>query len=158
MLHNDVIIVIVPELPSGKPMPSAGLIDAVRGYLDIRRTVGTPIAVSGPQYVTVDIAATVVTISGADPSRVQQDIEAKLRLLLDPLLGGPNGYGWPFARSVYRAEILRHINEIVGVDYVSALKLNGDALVDKIPVGGSNPTTLSLVATGAIQVTATPPS
>ena len=40
--------------------------------------------------------------------------------------GGPAGFGWPFGRDVYRAEILRVIQDVPGVDHVNSLTLASD--------------------------------
>ena len=50
---------------------------------------------------------------------------AALNKFLDPLVGGPDGSGWPFGRDVYRSEIMRIIDEVPGVDYVASLELIG---------------------------------
>jgi hypothetical protein len=52
-------------------------------------------------------------------------VVAALNKFLDPLVGGPEGSGWPFGRDVYRSEIMRIIDEVPGVDYVASLELIG---------------------------------
>ena len=50
---GTVTLVIVPELPLGRPRPSRGLLASVQRYLDWRRIVTTQIKVVGPRYVEV---------------------------------------------------------------------------------------------------------
>ncbi len=123
---GTVSVVVVPSLPSGRPMPSAGLLRAIQRYLDRRRVLCTRLVVVGPQYVEVRARATVRAMTGADASRVQADVVRALDLFLDPLVGGPAGRGWPFGRDVYRSEVLQVIDGVDGVDHVLALTLSDD--------------------------------
>ncbi len=122
-----VTVVIVPEYPTGMPVPSAGLIDRVWRYLNRRRLVCTTLVVTGPQYVEVTVTATVQSRTGASAAKVSQRIQAGLQAFLDPLAGGPDSLGWPFGRSVYRSEILQLIQNVPGVDHVVTLSMQSDS-------------------------------
>jgi predicted phage baseplate assembly protein len=122
-----VTVVIVPGYSTGRPAPSAGLIDRVWRYLNLRRLVCTTLVVTGPQYVEVTVTATVQSRTGASAAKVTQRIQAGLRAFLDPLAGGPDSLGWPFGRSVYRSEILQLIQNVPGVDHVVTLSMQSDA-------------------------------
>jgi predicted phage baseplate assembly protein len=123
---GTVTVVIVPELPRGRPAPSDDLRQAVHCYLDRRRIIGTRLVVVRPQYLEVKVRAKVHTKAGANPKRVCEDIIKALDAFLDPLQGGPNGRGWPFGRDVSRSEILQVIDEVPGVDHVLVLELIPD--------------------------------
>jgi hypothetical protein len=123
---GTVTVVIVPELPAGRPTPSAGLLRAVRRWLDRRRVLCTRLVVVGPQYLPVDVTARIRAYVGADPTRVQADVADALTTFLDPLRGGPAGRGWPFGRDVYRSEILQVIDQVRGVDHVLQLTITTD--------------------------------
>jgi hypothetical protein len=84
------------------------------------------LVVVGPQYVEVQIEALVRARSGADPARVQGDIESALDMFLDPLTGGPLGRGYPFGRNIYYAEMMQVIDNVSGVDHVLNLTLFAD--------------------------------
>lgn len=122
---GTVTVLVLPGLPLGRPQPTPGLLESVRRYLNRRRTVGTRLVVVGPSYLTVRVQTAVRARPGADPVRVQSQIVAALDRFLDPLLGGPNGRGWPFGRDVYRSEILQVIDNVSGVDHVLRLELLG---------------------------------
>lgn len=124
---GTVTLVIVPELPRGRPYPTPGLIQTVRRFLERRRVVGTRLVVLGPTYVEVRATATVRARPGAALERVRADLLAALALLLDPLAGGPDGRGWPFGRDVYRSEVLQTLDGVPGVDHVLALELSADS-------------------------------
>jgi hypothetical protein len=139
---GTVTVVIVPELPRGRPQPSPGLLQTVRRYLGRRRVVGTRLLVVGPDYVTVSVQAQVRTQPGVRQERVREDLLKALNSFLDPLVGGPQGRGWPFGRDVYRSEIMQVIDQVPGVDHVLALELSadgGEAQCGNLCVG---PTTL----------------
>jgi hypothetical protein len=123
---GTVALVIVPELPLGRPQPSPGLLGAVRCYLERRRVVGTRLVITGPSYVAVSVTASIRLLPAADPSRVRTTVMSAIDQLLDPLRGGPVGRGWPFGRDVYRAEIMALIDQVPGVDYIQALELRAD--------------------------------
>jgi hypothetical protein len=46
-----------------------------------------------------------------------------LQRFLDPLLGGPDGNGWPLGRDVYVSEILATIARVPGVQHVTSVAL-----------------------------------
>jgi len=123
---GTVTVVVVPELPLGKPQPSRGLLGALRRWLNRRRVLCTRLVVVGPEYITVTVNARVRTVGGADASRVHADVVKALDSFLDPLVGGPSGRGWPFGRDVYRSEILQVVDQVRGVDHVLELTISAD--------------------------------
>lgn len=135
---GTVSVIVVPELPAGRPQPTPGLLDVVRRYLGRRKLVGTRLVVSGPTYLEVVVEATIQLTPGADSGRVQSQVIGRLNAFLDPLAGGPDGLGWPFGRDVYRSEILQVIDDVPGVDHVLALRLKpgrGEPRCDNLCVG-----------------------
>jgi hypothetical protein len=116
-------VLVLPQLPKGRPKPTDGLLVAVRRYLGRRRLVGTRLVVAAPTYVEVSVTTTVQAKPGAVAARVTTDVVAALDALLDPLTGGPDGLGWPFGRDVYRSEILQAIDRTAGVDHVLSLEV-----------------------------------
>jgi len=59
-------------------------------------------------------------------SALAKSIVDALNRFLDPLIGGPDGNGWPFGRDVYRAEIMQVIDRVAGVDHLVSLELVAD--------------------------------
>jgi hypothetical protein len=144
-----VTVIILPYLPQSKPSPTPGLIQAVSAQLRPRRVIGTRVQVVGPTYVDVAVQATVQSTKGADKVALQANVINALNSFLDPLIGGPEKTGWPFGRDVYRAEILKVLSEVDGVDYVTSLALvpgKGPAQCGNVCLGQT-----SLVAPGAHQ-------
>jgi hypothetical protein len=118
-----VTVVILPGMPVAEPMPSPGLIAAVKRYLDGRRVICTRMEVAPPTYVVITVTASVEARVGASAASVQSGILLALANFFSPLTGGPAGLGWPFGRSVYRAEILQLIASVPGVDHVNSMTM-----------------------------------
>jgi Baseplate J-like protein len=121
-----ITVIVLPYLPQGSPTPTPGLLRAVSAYLRPRRVIGSRVEVVGPTYLEVAIQATVQSMTGANKTTLQQAIVAALNNFLDPLVGGPDGTGWPFGRDVYRAEIMKVIDAVPGVNYITSLSLLAD--------------------------------
>jgi len=121
-----VTVVVIPELPRAKPQPTAGLLSAIQHHIEPHRTICTRVEITGPSYIEVTITAQIQARIGADAAGVQSRIINALNQWLDPRVGGPLGYGWPFGRSVYRAEVLQVIGNVSGVDHVLKLSLQSD--------------------------------
>jgi hypothetical protein len=122
-----VTVVILPDMPIAEPEPSAGLLSAVKRYLDRRRVITTRIETAAPTYVVITVTANVQAATGANTGAVQTAILSALQNFLDPLGGGPAGLGWPFGRSVFRAEILQLIANVAGVNHVNSMTMTADS-------------------------------
>lgn len=121
-----ITVIVLPYLPQGRPVPSAGLLRTVAAYVRRRRLVGTRVEVVGPKYLEVTIHARVQAKIGTNKTSMESTIVETLNKFLDPLQGGPDGNGWPFGRDVYRSEIMRVIDEVAGVDHVISMELMGE--------------------------------
>jgi hypothetical protein len=133
-------VVSVIAMPKGGGALSQALRDAIRAYLDERRLVTTRVYVVDPDYVTVDVEATVAKTPEADPGGLADKVEATLLEFLHPEYGGDSaratayveallsgtptgerGPGWPFGRSVYLSELYEVIERVRGVDHVESI-------------------------------------
>ena len=74
------------------------LLEEVRQYLDERRLLGTQLVVDGPAYVGVSVEASILVQRHRNSDHVRAEVATRVREYLDPLLGGPDGLGWPFGR------------------------------------------------------------
>lgn len=121
---GTVEVLIVPNAPLGGRLTAQTLqaapelIAEVRRYLDERRLIGTNLVVDNPAYVGVAVEAVVAVQAQANPERVRAQIAERLSRYVDPLVGGPQGTGWPFGRDLYLSEVLTVIQSVAGVDYV----------------------------------------
>jgi hypothetical protein len=143
-------LLVLPSLPADRPMPSAGLRRMVAAHLGRRRIVGTRVEVFGPTYVEIAVRATVQAYPKTSATALRDRIIAGLDRFFHPLVGGPDGQGWPFGRDVYRSEVLQVIDETDGVDHVLSLELlvgDGDARCGNVCLGPTG-----LVAAGRHQI------
>jgi predicted phage baseplate assembly protein len=144
-----VAVVVVPWLPRARPVPSVGLLGAVRASLARRRLIGTRIEVIGPTYLEVIVRATVTADPGVARETVRLRVDEAVRRFFDPLEGGPDGTGWPLGRDVYQTEVLDIINRVDGVARVRELELvaEGCGVCTNVCVGRTG-----LVASGAHEI------
>ena len=102
------------------------VIDAVKTYLEPRRLLTTFLHVIGPQYVPVDIQATVAPLADVEETDLRPQVIAALNDFLDPLHGGEEGNGWPFGRNVFVSELYQLLDQLSGVDYVTGVTVSSD--------------------------------
>jgi hypothetical protein len=109
------------------------------------------VEVVGPTYLDVTIQAQVQAKSGVNKTSLQQAIVTALNTFLDPLVGGPDGTGWPFGRDVYRSEVMKVIDAVSGVDHIVSMDLIAEGCQPQCGNVCLGPTWL--VAAGAHQIT-----
>jgi len=118
-----ITLIVLPELPVTRPVPSPALRRAISAYLRPRRIVGTRVEVVGPVYRKISVVARVQSATGVNTTNLQTRLKQRIDSFFDPLSGGPDGTGWPFGRDVYRSEVLQVIDETPGVENVLSLEL-----------------------------------
>lgn len=106
---------------------SPALQKQVLSYLDERRLLGVQVQLQEPEYIGVAVQTEVGLESAYDNSPAQQEILCNLRIALyrylNPLIGGPEGKGWPFGRPVYPSDIVALLQQTPGVRYLGAVLL-----------------------------------
>jgi hypothetical protein len=122
---GSVALFVLPHLPSARPDPSEGLLEAVRRYLEPRRVLGMRLTVGRPRYAAIKVRARLKLARGSDRDAVLAAAAAKLDAFFHPLRGGERGRGWPFGRDVYRSEVMQILADTAGVDALAALELVG---------------------------------
>ncbi len=118
-----IAVCVIPFLPARRPAPSAGLLRAVARYLRRKRILGTRIEVCGPSYVEIAVRARVQASPGVSATALSQSVVSILNEFFDPLLGGPEGTGWPLGQDVYQSDVLGAVSEADGIDHVASLEL-----------------------------------
>jgi predicted phage baseplate assembly protein len=122
-------LLIVPLVPPDHArtiealQPPPELLEDVRAYLDDRRLLGTQLVVDGPAYVGVSVEATILVQRHRNSDEVRAAVADQIRLYLDPLLGGPDGAGWPFGRDLYLSEMQSVVQSVPGVEYAQDVTL-----------------------------------
>jgi hypothetical protein len=122
-------LVILPQVAaSASPytLPADDLKAELWEYLDQRRLIATKHRIVGPDYVKVSVTADLYLEAGTRPDQVEQAALDQLEQFFHPLTGGEDVRGWPFGRSVYLSEVYQQLDQVPGVDYVQAVRLNSD--------------------------------
>jgi len=119
-------LIVVPYLPTRRPVPTPGLLRLVAAQIEAFRIVGTRVIVTGPRYTEIRVRTRVRGRPGTRRPEIDQLVVGALDRFLDPLVGGPDGTGWPFGRDVVESELLHVIGNVPGVDHVAALELAAD--------------------------------
>jgi predicted phage baseplate assembly protein len=123
-MPGSVEVLIVPAVPAGEKItvknlqPAPAVIEEVRKYLDERRLLTTNIIIDSPIYVGIAVEAEITIQLYANAERVKNQVIDHLFHYTDPLVGGPDGTGWPFGRDLYLSEVLTLIQSVSGVEYV----------------------------------------
>ncbi|CAL9532402.1 hypothetical protein SUDANB145_04051 [Streptomyces sp. enrichment culture] len=133
-------VLVVPQAvpdPGGRLrfeqlVPGDALLDRITRYLDVRRLIGTRLAVGPPFYQGVTVVATLHAFRAADTDKVRRQAHDALYRHLDPLTGGADGKGWPFGRPVQAGEIFAVLQRVPGVELVDEVILHpADPLTGK---------------------------
>jgi predicted phage baseplate assembly protein len=128
--HVNVIIIPNAPLSNGTPVPDGELIDEVSDYLDVRRMLTTALHVTSPRYLPINVTAEVRVWRQAidtglikDINQVKDDLTAKLRQFLHPIVGGPDGTGWEVGKDIVLSSLLEFIQVDAAIGFISSLSL-----------------------------------
>jgi len=122
--HVTVVVVPYSPAPILKPTPSTGFLKTVCLHLDRHRLITTKVEVIAPNYVGIGVNTTLRLRRGFSEVTSQEQIDRALQKFLHPLVGGTEGKGWEFGRTVYRSEIYQVLEAIPSVDCVQRVDLN----------------------------------
>jgi hypothetical protein len=127
-------VLIVPRTSAGEPgelgasepgrlrfdqlQPAAETLERIREYLDERRVVGVRVVVERPSYQGITVIARLRARRNANPEEVRERALAALYRYYHPVLGGPEGTGWPFGRPAQAGEVHAVLQRVAGVDFV----------------------------------------
>ncbi|MEO9175329.1 MAG: putative baseplate assembly protein [Gaiellales bacterium] len=126
---GGVRVLVVPAVPADDRLrfesliPSESLVRTIAEHLDRRRVIGARVVVEPPAYQGVTIVAKVEASPTADPNRVQRESLQALYRYFHPVVGGPNGDGWPFGRQVHQGDVYSVLQRVRGVDLVEDVRL-----------------------------------
>jgi len=122
--HVSVVVVPYSQAGGQLPQPHEALRRALWRFLDERRLLTTRHHVLGPDYIRVQVTATLyIEEDVIDFAGVRQAAVDDLRARFHPLTGGPDGNGWPFGSDVYLSEIYDVLDRTAGVDFVRAVQM-----------------------------------
>ncbi|WP_426561265.1 putative baseplate assembly protein [Angustibacter sp. McL0619] len=96
--------------------PDEPTLQRISTHLDERRLVGTRVLVTPADYSWLTAVVSVSARSGYQPDDVRRDVLSALYRMFHPLVGGPDGTGWPFGRPVRAPEVFATLAGVPGVD------------------------------------------
>jgi predicted phage baseplate assembly protein len=117
-------LIVLPHSDAPQPIPSLGLLEQVKAYLQARCPATAEAWVAGPVWVKITVSIDVVPVSLAVADQVEIRVEAALERFLHPLSGGPLGKGWPFGRLPHLSDLYALVESVEGVDHVRALDVD----------------------------------
>lgn len=103
--------------------PSEPVLRQIWVALDACRLVGTRMLVQPPDYLGLTIVVRLSARPGFDAAEVRTSVLRALYRLFDPVVGGPDGTGWPFGRSVQSHEVYATLARVAGVDMARKIDL-----------------------------------
>jgi len=124
---GQVYVMIIPALheqeaqgyiPLARLALPDDLHDEVHAYLDERRLLTTQLQVRQAGFKRVRVQTRIVARPGVDHARIEADVIAALNRTLNPLVGGPDGTGWPFGRELYLSDLYACIQNVAGIQYI----------------------------------------
>ena len=124
--HVSLVVVPIGATTADKVLNPA-LRSGLWTFLDQRRLLTTQHHVVGPEYVIVQLKATLHLEDGVSAQRVRTDAAEAIHRFFDPLEGGVDHQGWPFGRSVYISEVYELLDRLPGVDYAENVILQNDS-------------------------------
>jgi hypothetical protein len=139
-LPGWVTLLIIPQSEDERPWPSFGLRQHILKYIEERAPadlVGSgQIYVTGPDYLPIDVTATLSPIDPAEAGNVEKAARRALEDFFHPLRGGPDRRGWDLGRDVYMSDVAAVLERVKGVDYVKELTLfvQGNLQGERIPI------------------------
>ncbi|MGH2690776.1 MAG: baseplate J/gp47 family protein, partial [Actinomycetota bacterium] len=104
-------------------VPAHETLSRIAAHLDQRRLVGARVVVEPPVYQGITVVARLRARQRFDPAKLQAAAVEALFRYFDPIVGGPEGAGWPFGRPVHVGEVYSVLQRLRGAEYVEDARL-----------------------------------
>jgi predicted phage baseplate assembly protein len=125
-------LLVVPAVPTAdyrlkfdQLVPSEGTLEKITQRLDETRLIGTRILVEPPVYRGITVVARLRARQRSDPNRLQDQALDVLFRYFHPIVGGPDGTGWPFGRAVLSGEVFAALQGLRGTEMVEDVRIFG---------------------------------
>lgn len=104
-------------------LPGDETLARISQYLDQRRMIGARVLVEPPVYQGITIVARLRARARSSTLRLQASALEALYRYFHPLVGGPDGTGWPFGRPVHVGEVYSVLQRLSGTEFVEDASL-----------------------------------
>jgi predicted phage baseplate assembly protein len=124
-------------------------------YLDARRLLTTRLDIRAPAYRWVSVSVELREAPGFSQEEVEAEVLARLYRFLNPLVGGPNGRGWPFGRDLFVSDVYQSLHGTPNVQFVRSVSMYAageDGAAEGKPVENIEVVSHGVVASGIHQV------
>ncbi|MGH9070725.1 MAG: putative baseplate assembly protein [Acidimicrobiales bacterium] len=106
-------------------VPSSETLARIGEVLDEKRCVGARAVVEPPRYQGITVVARLRASPRASATRLVESALSALYRYFNPLVGGPEGQGWPFGRPVHVGEVYAVLQRLTGCEFVEDARLFG---------------------------------
>jgi hypothetical protein len=137
-------IVVLPFLDDPMPKPSFDLRQKIVAYLSSRMSAVSTFEVIAPEYVRIDVTATLHTKTVAYVNRIKEQTLKGLDTYLHPITGKSNDQGWEFSEAPCLSNLLSWLEHVEDVEYISHFEVTLQSKKNTLTLNGSKRTLLSL--------------
>ena len=88
--------------------------------------------VRSPDFVRVRVDVELRATAASEIAALEDAARTRLRELLDPVEGGPDGDGWPFARRIWNSDVLRALSEMPGLDRIESVQVEPETELEQM--------------------------
>jgi predicted phage baseplate assembly protein len=106
-------------------VPSDETLQKITDRLEEARVIGTRAIVEPPVYRGVTVVAKLRARPRHSPTGLMNEALSALYAYFDPIVGGPEGTGWPFGRPVNVGEVYSVLQALPGTEVVEDARLFG---------------------------------
>jgi predicted phage baseplate assembly protein len=104
-------------------MITKDVISQLEKLLEERRPLTMRISVSPPAFTWVSVRVGLAAAFDADKTEIESTLLTRLYGLINPLIGGEHGEGWPFGRPISVYDIYPCLQNIPGINFVRSVDL-----------------------------------
>ncbi len=123
-------LLLLPELPEPETeltedmlMPSPSLLQRVGNAIEQRKSLGTVVEMAPVSIVWAEVDVHLFIAPGVDAEEAQTTAQNRLRRLLQPVSGGPDGRGLSFGTGITLSQIASSLQNMPGVLYIERVRL-----------------------------------
>jgi predicted phage baseplate assembly protein len=106
-------------------VPNDETLQRITDRLEETRLIGTRAIVEPPVYRGITVVARIKARPRTNPSRLEDEALRALYEYFHPIVGGPDGTGWPFGRPVNVGEVYSVLQRLRGTELVEDARLFG---------------------------------